>query len=600
MPSIIERLNTKLNSINEEINTQDLINPNSSNYDRQYAEDVLYHTIGPLLDAPRWSSGKWTSHSNYPPPPGFTPGGPAYKWTEEEIVVAMAGDPNLFMKAGAKDNPRSPAFGDKGGAPIYRFAKRLARKGNRERTDLIYELYSLGLAQLSRMMKPGYDEARSPFISYTMPTINYAMQNGLGGSKQGIMATGEKSTTGLIGLKSLMKTTSPEEAREIAGQVKGKYQTSKFHDKHPDNPFGPYSSRVHEAATSLAAALEENNPEQIDKVKNRIAQLIDEIDDEETFIPGATTGADQAISTPDRVKVDPETGKRVNPLKLKSMDVSADEEKGSMAGNIPTYQDEPENETGIDPEAVYEVIDIALGHDLTQWFIDDPELAAHAASNDKWKYTPGEPVTKMTVNEMRYLIRSLGAIAKEYPGKGRLRKAHATIAREAKNWCQPGEDPEIDVIPGTNGAIWKSEWVRNPSPEPMAPTPIAQEMTRETISCNKLNIKTARDMSKKAPGAEVISKAAVSAALGKAQLKLFAIFYAQRKERGLDESENPTSGRLFLENYDPVDRSILCETADWMIRMIDRSFNEDTSHCEYVRKPKKKPAIAWSFKRKQE
>ena len=48
--------------------------PYSPNYDRQYAEDVLYHTIGPLTDSPRYTES-WSGSAT--PPPGYQPGGPA-------------------------------------------------------------------------------------------------------------------------------------------------------------------------------------------------------------------------------------------------------------------------------------------------------------------------------------------------------------------------------------------------------------------------------------------------------------------------------------------------------------------------------------------
>jgi len=585
---ITQRINNRLKTIFLENTNVDWKNPRSANYDRQWAEDALYHTIGPLTDNPRWSK-EWSSSSS--PVPGFNPEGPAPKWTPEEVVFAIAGDPSLAFKPGAKDHPRSPAYGDKGGAPLWRVARRVARIYNRANDQsFISDMYSNGFIPLVRMMKPGFDEGRSPFISYVIRTIQGAMEHGVGGTEQGIRAKGGESTSGLSGLESLINTSDPNEARRIANQVKGKYTTERLHDKHRDNPFGPFSSRIHQVAMAYADALESGNDTQINNVKEQIVKLSNDIENEQTLIPGASTGMGQAISTPDRK----------TSIGISSMDVSNDE-NGSMAGNIPSYQDD-EDDTGINQDTIFHVLDVALAHDLTRWLAKDQSLASYAA---KMGLTEGDTLGRMTANELRYLIRSLGPLGTKYPGKGKPRKA-ITIPRDAKNWWQPLEDPELEPIPGTNGALWKSIWTRSGFSE-MGPTEIAKEMTDEVREFMRLGIPTARVIKQKARNEEVMSKVAVSNTLQKALLKLKVILYSQRSSMGLSENlkkELRTNGYPLMEDYDPIDRRIIFETLDWMIRKVSRSILEDAppglSHVvEKLKKDGKSDdsafAIAWSI-----
>jgi len=54
--NIVERINRRL-PIFEQADAS-WKNPNLPDYDRQYAEDCLHHTIGPLTDNPRWDDHK--------------------------------------------------------------------------------------------------------------------------------------------------------------------------------------------------------------------------------------------------------------------------------------------------------------------------------------------------------------------------------------------------------------------------------------------------------------------------------------------------------------------------------------------------------------
>ncbi len=571
MPSILDRLDARLRTITEDMGDTSWKSPLNPNYDRQWAEDALYHTIGPLTDTPRWS-GKWTSKSE--PVPGFTPNSPAPQWTPEEVVFAMAGDPQLVLKPGAKDNPRSPAYGHQGGSPVWRTARRVAKFYARDRDpSFISDMYSNGMIPLVRMMQPGFDEGRSPFISYSIRQIQSAMEHGVGGTGEAIRAKGGDSTTGASGLQSLLAAKTPEEARKIASQIKGKYQTAKSHDRHPDNPFGPFSSRVFQVANQYADALAAGDESSLERARNQVAQLIEAIEETETFIPGASTGMGQAISTPDRK----------TSIGVASMDVNAGDEQGSMAGNIAGDDGE---DSWIDPETVHYVLDIALAHDITKLIANDPNLQKLAADMG---IGAADKVGSITANEFRYILRQMGPLAANYPGKGRMR-TNLQTPRDAVRWLKAGEDPEIEPIP--SGGIWHSIWSRG-NFEAMGPTAIAQEMTQEVKEFEKLGIPTARKVKVKGANEEAISKVAVATAVKNAMIKLKLVAAAFRSETGMGESKK-TNSSILTETYDAIDTRIIMETFDWMIRKISRmAVDEETvSSHEIV---ENKPIIRWSI-----
>ncbi len=534
--ALLNRLQRKLRLLDEE---------NSSimgHQDRQEMEDRLFHTIGPLTQSPKWSE-KWTSPTE--PPPDFVPGGPSPQWTPEEVVFAMAGDPNLAFRAGGKDNPRSPAYGRQGGSPLWRVARRVSRIYNRDRDpSFIADMYSNGFIPLVRMMQPGFDESRSPFISYAIRHIQSAMEHGIGGTGEGIRAKGGESTTGVSGLQALLKATTPEEAKKIAEQIKGKFQTTKSHEKHEDNPFGAYSNRVYDVAMRYAKALESGDEDSIEKAKNQINQLIETIEDEQVMIPGASTGMGQAIST----------GDRKSHIGVSSMDVQKDEESGPMAGNIPT---DDNAESWLDPESVFYILDMALARDVNRLMQDGSPRLMQAAKDAGWNF--GEKLGKMTTNELRYIIRQIGPLGSNYPGKGTPRK-NITTPRDAAGWITPGkEDPEIEPIP--TGGLWHSIWSRGNN-EPMGPTAIAQEISDEVREFQKLGIKTVRTIKVKANREEAISKVAVANTVKSGLIKLKVIAAAYRDETGVDESKL---------KMDSMDRYLITETFDWLLNKINRN-----------------------------
>lgn len=563
MRSILKALNLRFQTIFEEEIDTSWKNPNSENYDRQWAEDALYHTIGPLTDHPRWADKKenkesaWTSPSS--PVPGFVPGGPAPRWTPEEIVFAFAGDPNMLF-SGQRNNPRSPEYGNKGGSPLFRIAKKVARYYARPNDrQFIADLYSNGFIPLVRMMQPGFDEGRSPFIPYTIRTIQGVMEHGTGGTQFSIAATGFQSEHGIVGFKGLLDKNDPNEIRQIADQVKGKYRERPSHDKHPDNPLGKYSASFYRLANQYADALESNNTDSIEATRNQIRQEIDSIEDDNVFIPGASTGLGQAISTADRK----------TSIGIASMDApsaGSDDESG-MAANMVGDTNE---DSAIDPETITHILDIAINYDLGSIIGKIPKYAQMAVD---FGAKGGSIGGKMGANELRYVIRTMGPLGSNYPGRGKMR-TKTKIPRDSKDWWEPGSDPEIEPIPIAPGAKWNSIWVRNKYPS-MGPTEIAQEMAKEVIEFGKLGIKTARTVKTKRDSRtgkevhEAISKVAVSNTLRSATVKLKFIAMLERDSLGLSESISRHPLLEEIQTTDIVDRQLIAEACDLMCSKIE-------------------------------
>jgi hypothetical protein len=556
MSVILERLNSKFRTIleNEDLSWKD---PNSGSYDRQWAEDALFHTIGPLTENPRWVE-KWTSPSE--PVPTFSPGGAAPRWQPEEVVFAFAGDPNMLF-SGQKNNPRSPEYGNKGGSPLFRTARKVARYYARPNDrQFISDLYSNGFIPLVRMMQPGFDEGRSPFISYAIRNIQSAMEHGTGGTAQSNAATGFETEHGVVGFKGLLEKTDPNDVRAAAEQVKGKYQETPSHDKHPDNPLGKYSPAFYSLAHMYADALELGDEDRIDAARNQIRQKIGEVEDENVFIPGASTGMGQAISTPDRK----------TSIGIASMDApsaGSDDEAG-MAANI---MGDTGEDSAVDPETITHMLDIAINYDLGQMLQHIPKYADMAA---EFGAKGGKIGGKMGANELRYVIRTMGPLGSNYPGQGTVR-ANTSVPRDAKGWWEPGSDPEIEPIPESpEGSLWHSGWTRQDFPS-MGPTEISQEMTQEVLEFNKLGIPTARKIKTKTDkrsGREIqetVSKVAVSNTLRSATVKLKFIAMLERDTLGLSESK----GHPLLEEIvkmDAVDRELVAEACDWACARIER------------------------------
>lgn len=538
------------------------VDPHSPDYDRQTAEDRLYHTIGPMTKTPRWT-GTWTSPGE--PPADFRPNGPAPQWTPEEVVFAYAGDPNLLFKGSG--NPRSPEYGTRGGAPLLRLAKRVARFYRRDKDrSFIADLYGNGMIAVAQSTHPGFDEARSAYIPWMTRNVQSAMEHGIGGENRTDRAAGEDSEkTGLRGLKSIMKEKDPAAIRAAANVVKGQYREKRSHDKNPDNPFGPFSSAYYQAAMAHADAVESGDEDAIERSMSRMQQIVDDIDDYSTPIRGASTGLGQAISTPDRK----------TSIGVASIDApaSSDNEAG-MAGNIVGDTDD---ENTFSPEMVYYVLGIALSYDIGKILSGSTrykQMAAELGADNIGGV--------MTVNELRYVIRTLGPIGSNYPGRGQMR-ANTDIPRDSRGWWQPNEDPEIEPLPSGEGT-WKSIWTRS-NYQSLGPTAITEEMTDEVREFEKLGIQTARVIKSKAKGkVEVVSKVAVANTIKAATVKLKIIAHIHRDHLGLDnvgdaytaEDRNRlVSAGVISESLDQFDARLISETCHRMITKANRALTFD-------------------------
>lgn len=529
--------------------------------DRQAAEDALYHTVGPLTSRPKWVSSEWSSPGS--PPPDYVPGGPAPRWTPEEIIFAMAGDPSMLF-TGQNNHPLSPQYGNKGGAPLFRKARQLARQYGRpnDRT-LISDLYQNGFIPLLRMMQPGFDEGRSPFISYVIRNIESGMGHGSGGTKQSQAALGIKSEDGIVGFKGLLLLKSPAEIRQAAEQIGPQFRERSGHQKDPGNPLGKYSASFYQLANEYADALESNNKDKLDAVVYKINQKIEEIEDENVMVLGASTGVGQAISTPDRQS-------SVNISSLDAPAAGSDDASG-MAANISGSKDE--GTANVEREENIEIISLMLDRAMKFDF---------GTLGDKWKQKAQDLGAKgavkfagpLNITQLRYTIRTLGESGSNYPGRGTIRK-NTQIPREARGWCTYGEDPELEPIPSREGAIWRSEWVRKGYPS-IGSTEIAAEMTREVLEFEQLGIPTARSIKSKAGGKEeVVSKNAVSNALAAAKIKLTILAEIERDQLGIDESK--LTGPLLedVKYADKIDRELIAEACDWACARINNALQLD-------------------------
>lgn len=585
----------------------------SSNYDRQMAEDALYHTIGPLTDSPRWTS-KWTSRSE--PVPGFKPNGPAPKWTKEEIVYAYAGNPQELHSS--RMSPTSPRYG-RTPAPLFRLVRQTARKYARPNDkQFISDLYQNGLIELTRMMQPGYDASRSPFISYVHRTVQGAVEHGPSAATRGaIRARGgeaaerqfpksyrllgtirnmgsaflervagainrvvesddpygpdlaraaanlmaalesgdedriaaarqsigdlrtkiksniQATSVGVHGLEVVMNTTDPDRLDQLADQVRGKYRHTASHDRNPDNPFSEYSADFYKVTKNLANAYRSGDEEEVEKAKSMVQTLMDRIDDESVTIRGASTGVGQAISGGRGVAID-----------VASLDAPADDgstRAGEVVGGIDSDKLRAAQDT------TKYILRVALETDFQQLLSKSPRLSSMAQREGIKKI--GGP---LPANEFRYILRAMGELAANYPGKGNMRSNLSTPRYFGSKWWRPGEDPEIEPIPA--GGIWKAIWIREGYQE-MSPIAITQEMTEEVREFDRLGIQHGRPLKGDKP---VVSNALVSAAIRAARFKLRVIAETQRDE-------------LFESFSDNIDRDLIQECLSSLAKQLDRT-----------------------------
>ncbi len=546
----INRLNNRLQAIFES-STYDWKDPHNPDYDRQVAEDALYHTIGPLTNNPRWTE-TWEGHND--PVPGFVPGGQAPQWTQHEVMIACAGDPKYM---GFEGNPRSPRYGDRGGAPLLRMAKSVAKQYGRNNWDFIMEVYSNGLVGLTRYTQPGYDESRSPFIRWlfgtstgkgkVLPFIRSTMEAGIGSSQRARNAMGAINT--------LLAAKAPKQAQKIADGIGVNYRTTKSYDKTDENTYDQLSPEVYRAAINTAQALQTGDKDTIEANKQQLEQLKSKFDDELEMIPGAATGIDRAITNKDRDQT-------------KLGIVSADAERGAesegatIGATIASDEDSTEG-----AEYARQVIVKALQYAIEYDFRKILQKGS--------KYFEGEDIGgPLTINELRYYVRYHGLA--EYPGKGNPRTNHKEVIREESGWCPAGCDPELEPLPA--GGIWQSIWARNGYNQ-IGQTEIAQEMTEEVLEFNRAGVPTKREVKSKAGGKqEALSKVSVDRTLKGANAKVLVALRLVKSEMGdLDESDKSklrAAGITLYEDMSPLDRSIFDMGYRAVIRMAARYITE--------------------------
>lgn len=666
-----------------------------SDYDRQRAEDLLYHTIGPLTTKPRWS-GQWTSDTE--PPESFVPHGNAPRWTVEELVMAYAGDPALLSDSGSRDNPRSPKYGTKGGSPLYRAARKIAKHyGKQGDSSYIEELYSNGMIVLLRNCQAGQDQSRSPFISFVSRSVNSAMLHGVGGEARTSSAV--HSDKDIKGLRAILDETNPNKVRKAASIVGGKFRDERSHELSTENPFGVFSYDYYNLLMNYAGALESGDDANIQNNKSDIRDLIQKIEDYSIHIPGASTGVGQAVSTSDRNKNlsisninmdhierlartnDATVARRLgeivderfrsnnkntgnvssnNPYgihspkfytlankladalrikddetinsirdeiqdlmvkiekykndaakyakKITSVDVPVDDSGSTLAGSLPGGSSSTEENISDMQEATTYLLEIALKTDISSVLsgsIKYKNIAKQLGAKE------GKIGGALTVNEFRYLIRSLGSQASNYPGKGNIR-TNIKIPRDSRGWWKPFEDPEIEpfrlqnesISPIINipqalqseynaNSLWRSYWMRN-GYKSMGPTEIAQEMTNEVEEFNRYGIPTDRKITVKKNKSEAVSKVAIFTALNAAKIKIMIISDTHSEDVGrvgrlgydepsndsegyMDESIGTDSMRVLVENVRRMPRAerlMVVEAADNVIRCLDKVLNE--------------------------
>lgn len=491
MRSVSSRIDAKLYPISESKVYAWYKDIDSPDYDRQMAEDALFHTIGPLTATPMWSK-KWTSRSE--PVPGFEPGKPAPRWSEDEVIYAYCGDPSLLFQR--KDgNPKSPGYG-RSPAPMLRSARAVANSYNVKNIDTIIELYNIGMGKLVSLMQPGHDKSMSAFISWVYPTIKGAMLTGYGATEETQSAAGFKNEDGSVGFKGLLSKditgNNPEEIRRIAGQIRGKYRETSSHDKHPDNPLGKYSPAFYQLANALADAFESRNVDRIESVKNQIQQKIEEIEDANVPVRGMTTGVSKAITDKSRKEV----------VKVVSGDAPSGRPSGEEGGTIlGALAGKSEDEPIADPETVNMMLELALTYDVQEVIAKVPSLVQEL----DLKGQLGEIRGPLTANEFRCIIRSLGPICRNYPGRSKKGKPNyrrdLSIPRGAPGWWNVGSDPEVEPFRHRkNGTIveatWTSTWVRGDNKKGIKPfeamnqVQIMSEFTKEAEEFSILKIPT--------------------------------------------------------------------------------------------------------------
>jgi hypothetical protein len=240
-----------------------------------------------------------------------------------------------------------------------------------------------------------------------------------------------------------------------------------------------------------------------------------------------------------------------------SADSSEDEEATSLGSTLAAKDEKPK----VDSDIIQTVLQKALTEDAVGLISKTPrfkEKVLGVVSDinrrlDRRDLDVEDLKGKLTATQYRYLLRTLGDAASDYPGKGNYRQ-NTSIARDepSKAWWQPGEDPEIESLDAYGGeGTWESLWMREGQPR-MGPTEIAEEMTREGTELKELGIPTKKTTA---------SKQSVNTHLAKALGKFMLIRAIYSEQLGLEESKQ----------YDTIDRRMILEGTDFIINTLRRT-----------------------------
>jgi hypothetical protein len=593
--------------------------PSNPNYIRAYAEDCLHKTYGPLRKDSTWSTDKWDPRaSRYllgfepPPPRDYEPGGRAPVWTEGEVTVAYAGD---MGKAGDKNYKMilGPA-----NSPLLNLAKKLARAYKIDNPEAIQELYTNGLLRLSQLMKPGVDAgAHGPmrkdgtrgeptgFISWIKNDLEKSLISGFGTTKAEKRAKTAVTTLSKAKNAAEIDSVLAPTFEGTRYQISPEYQEEgpNKYDKDPGNPYGKYTWYIYQIGNDLKQALQLKDAEYIDSLRKELLQKINEIAEGSELTLGLSTGSMQAISTPRGTKNVP----------LTSIDKPIGDEGFSAAETLVARADQNAEPTPTEA-AFYTVLEICLNLDnaSAKFLPTDPvewqnkivvpanqvhqalKLTKEGSLPKELHIERNQLLKGFDSMEFRCVLRLLGGLCANYPGKGKMRSA-LEIPRHAAGWWKPYEDPEIEAIPEfeddsnegeeqDSGQAPKGEWVsawRLKGYPLMGNKDIAEEFRDEAQKMLEFGIPSAWADMVEAGNSKIMSDQTVNKYGLRAYTKLIVVATMYKN-------------RSFSESVDDIDRMLISETALTMARVLSKSFEstvfvpqDDLGHLYRAHKMKK-------------
>jgi len=596
--ALLNKINNRFKLLTEQTNDGSWKDPFDPDYDRQQAENALFVTMGPMTDGPFWIKD-WTD------PSGFThkKDTPAPIWTSEEAFMAMAGDPSK-----PASDPRSPQYGTEtatghkiNGAPLWRWATEQARKYNRSNYHDIMDAYSNGAITIATMMRKGADESRVNIISWMKRNVLGSMEKGVGITNKARSVIGHRAEN-VYGLEAVLGETDPKKVREYANQVKGDYRYEKSTDKHEDNPFEQFSSRYYDVATRYADALESENDENIESVRDEIVNFMSDAKAARSTTRGFETGQSEAISDLSR-------GTNKSHGSIGSLDVETGDDGGTEAGQIKARGDDESSDVTA-PATVTELINYTLQNDVSEDIPSDSPIrdqiknyATTSVDDDIPGFHKGldkkDPASiipngTLTAMELRLILRTFGV--DNFYGKGKPRDT--VDPRGAPGWWEVGEDPEIEPYIDENGdkKMWNSVWRRNGSGAMVSEhgfngKVVQDELVQETKEFNELGIATAANI-RPGTGRDKGRELTVSNVRLNGQQKSALIKIAGAAQ--LIKSEILGEGALalpILEGIDDFDRHTLLEACDYVINMHNKVMLES-----YIRSIYKKADQKYSRK----